>query len=68
MLSIPFALLLGVAVYFMVKKGGLKLSQALVCIVLGLFLASNAIGTAMKSGFISLVGMGISAASKAAGI
>lgn len=41
-LSIPFTLLLGLGVLFLVRKDGLKITHAVVAILLGFYLSATA--------------------------
>jgi hypothetical protein len=44
-MSISFTLLLGLAVFFLVRKDDLKITHALVAVLLGFFLAATAVAS-----------------------
>lgn len=49
-LSISGVLLLGIVVFIFFRKGGLKISHALICALFGFYLASTAIAPSIKAG------------------
>lgn len=53
-LSISGVVLLGVIVFLFFRKDGLKISHALVCALLGFYLASTAMAPGIKAGGESL--------------
>ena len=48
-LSLPVVLLFGVLMFLLVRKGGLKLSHALIAMVFGFYLASTALAPQINS-------------------
>lgn len=48
-LSLPVVLLFGVLMFLLVRKGGLKLSHALIAMVFGFYLASTTIAPQINS-------------------
>ena len=49
-LSVSLVLLLGVAVWFLIRFAGLRVWQALVCVLFGFFLASTPLGPYIRAG------------------
>ena len=56
-LSISAAVLLAVIVFLLVRKSGLKAGHAVVCILLGFYLASSSIAPTMSQLTNSVAGM-----------
>ncbi|MEV7616060.1 hypothetical protein [Streptomyces sp. NPDC089799] len=56
-LSISAAVLLAVIVFLLVKKSGLKAGHAVVCVLLGFYLASSSIAPTMNQLTNSVAGM-----------
>lgn len=48
-LSLPVVLLFGVLMFLLVRKGGLKLSHAVIAMVFGFYLASTALAPQINS-------------------
>ena len=48
-LSLPVVLLFGLLMLMLIRKGGMKLSHALVAMVFGFYLASTALATQINS-------------------
>lgn len=56
-LSISGVVLLGIVVFILFRKDGLKLSHALIAILFGFYLASTAIAPSIKAGGESLASL-----------
>ncbi|MFD7921195.1 hypothetical protein ACFV3R_18455 [Streptomyces sp. NPDC059740] len=56
-LSISAVVLLAIIVFLMVKKAGLKTGHALVCVLLGFYLASSSIAPTIKQLTSNVAGM-----------
>ena len=48
-LSLPVVLLFGVLAFLLIRKGGLKVSHALVAMIFGFYLASTTLATQINS-------------------
>ncbi|MBR7839754.1 DUF2304 domain-containing protein [Actinospica durhamensis] len=48
-LSLPVVLLFGVVMFLLIRKGGMKLSHALVAAIFGFYLASTTLATQINS-------------------
>lgn len=57
MFSISGVVLLGVIAFLLRRKDGMKMSHAVVCSLLGFFLAGTTIAPSIKSGSASLASM-----------
>jgi hypothetical protein len=55
--SLPIALLLGLLVLFLMRKGELKIGHAIVAIMLGFFLASTSVGAQISQLNTMIAGM-----------
>ncbi|OEU87653.1 hypothetical protein [Streptomyces oceani] len=56
-LSISAVLLLGIIVFLLVKKSGLKAGHALVCMLLGFYLASSSMAPTISDVTTNVAGM-----------
>ncbi|KAA6214192.1 MULTISPECIES: hypothetical protein [Streptomyces] len=56
-LTISAVVLLAIIVFLLVKKSGLKTGHALVCMLLGFYLASSSIGPTIKQMTTNIAGM-----------
>ncbi|MEU2789551.1 hypothetical protein [Streptomyces sp. NPDC007100] len=56
-LSISAVVLLAIIVFLLVRKSGLKMGHAIVCMLLGFYLASSSIGPTIKALTTNVAGM-----------
>lgn len=56
-LSVSGVVLLGVIAFFFLHKGGMKVSHAIVCALLGFYLAESAIAPSIEAGGTSLANL-----------
>lgn len=56
-LSISAVVLLAIVVFLLVKKSGLKAGHALVCVLLGFYLASSSVAPTIRSLTTNVAGM-----------
>lgn len=56
-LSMSGVVLLAILVFLLMRKGGLKISHAVICVLFGFFLAGTAIAPSIKAGSASLASL-----------
>ncbi|MCQ9179274.1 hypothetical protein KMT30_09570 [Streptomyces sp. IBSBF 2953] len=55
--SVSAVVLLAIITFLLIKKGGLKTGHAIVCVLLGFYLASSSVAPTISDAVTSLAGM-----------
>lgn len=55
--SVSAVVLLAITTFLLIKKGGLKAGHAIVCVLLGFYLASSSVAPTISDAVSSLAGM-----------